>query len=326
MPHRLLLRLGGDDLLARGGVGRGLPADLVCLGLERDLLDLLLLQLERVAHLLGLQFLGKQLLHAVAVVRREIDVADLHRLEGDAVGSELGTQFVFDAALDFLALGGEDLAHRVARERVIGHALHLRSDDLGIDIGRQAAGDTRHLAGIDAVAHRDIDAQRQSFNRLVGRGARRQPAVVVAQHLVAIEKRRTCCSSGRRNAGPSASTVLAPVHALERTPISPGAIVTTGGKRPPPTPPEPGRRRQRAAGVRVRRPRWRWRRRQRPATGPCSRLLSVVRDWGASRCPWFGWLRIVIVRGTPGGQKAGARRLCSAPGGNLPRARPTRRA
>ena len=83
--HRLFLRLGGDDLLARGRLGGLLAAHFLGLAVELGLLDVLVLQLQRVAHLLGRQLLGQQALHAAPVVRRQVDLAHLHGAQHDAV-------------------------------------------------------------------------------------------------------------------------------------------------------------------------------------------------------------------------------------------------
>ena len=57
--HRLFLRLGGDHRLARGGFGGLLAARLLGLAVERHLFHAPILELERVAHLLGGELLGE---------------------------------------------------------------------------------------------------------------------------------------------------------------------------------------------------------------------------------------------------------------------------
>ena len=69
-----------------GRLGRLLAPDLVRVGLELGLLDLLLLELERVAHLLGRELLGEQRLEPVLVLVGQIDVPDEHVAQHDAVG------------------------------------------------------------------------------------------------------------------------------------------------------------------------------------------------------------------------------------------------
>jgi hypothetical protein len=182
--HRLFLALGGDHLLARRGLGADLAPDLLRLRGELGLLDLLLLEVERVLHLLAGEFLCEQALHAPAVVGGEVDLADLHVAQDDAVGREARLQLVLDRGLDLAALGREDLAHRVAREHLVDDALRRRLDDLGADVVGQALGEHPDLERIDRVANRQVGAEREPLDRLQRRrpvGAahlRRAPALV----------------------------------------------------------------------------------------------------------------------------------------------------
>ena len=68
--------------------------------------------------------------------------------------------------LDLDALGREDLAHGVARERLVDDAVHGGLDDLGADVVRQLPGDCRQPCGIERVADRQVDAERKALDRL----------------------------------------------------------------------------------------------------------------------------------------------------------------
>ncbi len=146
--------------------------------------DLLRLQIKRVLHLLAGKLLGEQALHAVPIVGRQVDLADLDVAQNDAVGRQPRLQLGLDRLLDFGPLGREDLAHRVTREHLVDHALRGRLDDLGADVVRQALGERGNLERIDRVAHRQVGAEREAFDRLQRRGPvgaahlRRTPALV----------------------------------------------------------------------------------------------------------------------------------------------------
>ena len=139
--HRLLARLGGDDLLGGGGLGGLLAGDLGGVGLQLRLLHLLLLELQRVVHLLGRQLLGEHPFQARAVLRRQIDVPEVERAHGDPVLAEEIAELGLDVVLNLDPLVGEDLAHRVPRQRVVEHAVDHRLDQIGADVGRKALGD-----------------------------------------------------------------------------------------------------------------------------------------------------------------------------------------
>ena len=190
MLHRLGLRTCGDDLLVARGLGVLLAPHLLGLGLERGFLHALVLQLQRVAHLLGLELFGQQLLHAGAVVGRQVDLADLHRAQHDAVGGELGLQLGLDRLLDIGALAGEDLAHRVAREHLVDDALHGGLDDLAVAVVRQVPRHRCDARRVQRIAHRQVHADRQAFHRLerrfaVGLHALQRPVDLVAQGISA---------------------------------------------------------------------------------------------------------------------------------------------
>ena len=229
--HRLFLRLGRDDLLLAGGLGGLLALDLVGLGFERGLLDLLVLQFEREAHLLAREFLGEQRLHAALVVGRQVDLADLHVAQHDAVGGQLRTQFGLDHLLDLGALGREDLAHRVAREHAVDHAAHRGRDDLAVDVGRQVARDGRRCAPGRA---RSAPSRRRRWTALRPTGTAPPPSAdalsagwihllvqVVQAQVVQARATRTRCRRAR--------TLAPPLRRFMRTPISPLGTLRSGG-------------------------------------------------------------------------------------------------
>ena len=72
-----------------GGLGGLLAAHLLGLAVELHFLHPLVLELQRVAHLLGRELLGEQPVHAAPVVGGQVDLAHLHRAQHDAVGGEL---------------------------------------------------------------------------------------------------------------------------------------------------------------------------------------------------------------------------------------------
>ena len=166
MRHGLLLCPGGDDLLIAGGFGSFFTANLVGVRLQRGLLRLLFLELERVAHFFGFQFFGQQLFHACLVFLGQRDLANGDAAQRDAVRRQLGLEFRLDGLLDLGAPRRKDLAHRVAREYLVDHALHRRFDDGAVDIGRQRSGNGGHTVSVERVAHRQVHAERQSFHRL----------------------------------------------------------------------------------------------------------------------------------------------------------------
>lgn len=129
----------------------------------------------RKPHLFCFQFYSQQLFHAGLVVFWKTDLADSDAAQDVAVGRQLGFQLDFDQLLDFAALGRIDFAHRVTGENLVDHALHVRLDDGAIDILRQGLCIAHHARLIQCIAHREVDAQGQPFNRLerrlVWRGA-----------------------------------------------------------------------------------------------------------------------------------------------------------
>ena len=82
----------------------------------------------------------EQRIHAPSVFARQVDLADQHAAQGETVGREARAQLGLDRLLDLDALGGEDLAHRIACEGLVDGALHRRLDDLAGDIVRQVRG------------------------------------------------------------------------------------------------------------------------------------------------------------------------------------------
>src|SRR5258706_1278878 len=98
--HRFVLRARRDQLLERRSLGRLLATHPRGFRLELGLLHPLLLELERVAHLLGGELLGEQRLHAAAGVGREVDLAAQHVAQPDAVGGQLGAQLPLDRLPD----------------------------------------------------------------------------------------------------------------------------------------------------------------------------------------------------------------------------------
>ena len=188
--HRLLARLGRDDLLGRGGLGRLLALDLRGVALQRRLLHLLLLQLQRVAHLLGRQLLGQHRLQARAVLRRQVDVAQeqrAHRRCRRAPAAPRSSCSI--VVLDLDALVGEDLAHRVLGQRAVEDAVDDRLDQILADVGWAAAWRCRRRGrGPARSARVTDDADRQPLDglerrRAVGRRAARRAVDLVAQRV-----------------------------------------------------------------------------------------------------------------------------------------------
>ena len=190
MLHRLGLRPRGDDLLVAGRFGGLLAPHFFRFGDELGFLHLFGFELECVAHLFGFELFGEQFFHAGTVVGGQVDLAHLHRAQHDAVGAELGFQLGLDRLLDFSALAGENFTHGVAREDLVDDASHRRLDDIGVQVVRQVPRHRGDLGGVERVAHRQIDADRQPFDRLerrlaVGLGALRGVIDLITQHQAA---------------------------------------------------------------------------------------------------------------------------------------------
>ena len=168
MLHGFGLALGGDHLGLRFGLGLLLALHLLGVGLELGLLDLLFLQFERVLHLLRRQLFGEQAFHALAVLGREIDVAEEDRADVDAVLGKLVAQLLFDHALQFGALFREDLFHREFAESSVEDAVHYRLDQVLAHVAREAAGDLGDAVGIERVADAQFQADGETFDRLEG--------------------------------------------------------------------------------------------------------------------------------------------------------------
>jgi len=157
-------------IAARRRFGPHLAPHLLRVSLQLGLLHPLVFQLQRVAHLLRLELLGQQAFHAALVVGRQVHLADQHALEQHAVGGQARAQLGLQRLLDFGALGGEDLAHRVAREHLVDHVLHRRLHDLRVQAGRQRARRRRDARGIERIAHGEVDADGEPFDGLHRRG------------------------------------------------------------------------------------------------------------------------------------------------------------
>ncbi len=185
MLHGLFLGAGGNHLLAGGGFGGHFAAHLVGTRVELGLLHALVLELQRVAHLLGGQFFGQQAVHAAAVLGGQVHLADLHMAQHDAVAGQAGAQFALDVLLDLGALGREDLAHRVAGKHLVDQALHGRLDDLGADVVGQVARAGGHGGRVQRVAHAQVQAEGQAFDRLQRSAARGLAHLFGAVGLVA---------------------------------------------------------------------------------------------------------------------------------------------
>jgi hypothetical protein len=153
-------------------------------------------QVERVAHLVGFEFLGQQALHAGAVFGRQIDLAELHAFEQQAIGRQLGFELGLDRLLDLGAFVGEDLAHRVLGEHAVDHALHRRLHHLAGQIGRQVTRHLRHALGIHRVAHGEVDAERQTLHRLERRIAGDLAALQRAVDLITQRQRAHAVHAG----------------------------------------------------------------------------------------------------------------------------------
>ena len=122
--------------------------------LQRLLLHLLLLELQRVAHLLGRPaprpaappgrsryFSGR------STWPRNSDA------QHDAVLGQQRPQLLLDVLLNLDALVGEDLAHRVLGQRPVQHAVDHRLDQLLADVGRQPLGDVGDAIAIERIAN-----------------------------------------------------------------------------------------------------------------------------------------------------------------------------
>lgn len=137
--HGFFLGARGNHLFARSGFGGDFAANLVCRCVQLGFLHALVLELQRVAHLLGGQFLGQQAVHAAAVFSGQVHLADLHAAKHHAIGREAGAQFGLDDLCDLGALGREDLPHRVAGEHLVDQALHCGCHDVAVHVVGQVA-------------------------------------------------------------------------------------------------------------------------------------------------------------------------------------------
>ena len=145
--------------------------------------------------------------------------------------ASFGRSSALDRLLDLGALGREDLAHRVAREHAVDHAVHGRLDELR---RRRRRGRSRAIADdarrIERVAHRHVDAERQALDRLERRAAVRRRAVGRMEDLVA-QRRSGAARAGRGRRAPCrrARRSTPPVTRLMRTPTSPRGTLRSGG-------------------------------------------------------------------------------------------------
>ena len=185
MAHGFFLRLGRNDLFGAGRGGGGLALDLVGQRVQFGFAHALVLELQRVAHLGRFQLFGQQLVHAAAVLLGQLHLADLHGAQQQAVGRHPAAQFGLNRGLDFSAFGGEDLAHRVARQHFVDHALHRGLHHLRANVFGQVLGHRGDLGGVQRIAHRQVDAEGQAFHRLKGRLSRLRAVDLVAQRELA---------------------------------------------------------------------------------------------------------------------------------------------
>ena len=75
---------------------------------------------------------------------------EVERAHDDAVAPEQRAQLLLDVVLDLDALVGEDLAHRVLRERAVQDAVDDRLDEIVADVDGQPARDLADALGVDA--------------------------------------------------------------------------------------------------------------------------------------------------------------------------------
>jgi hypothetical protein len=231
MLHGLFLRLGGNHLLAGRGFGGHFAAHLVGVGVQLGFLHALVLELQRVAHLLGRQLLGQQAVHAPAVLGGQIHLADLQAAQRDAIGRQAGAQLGFDDLRNLGTLGREDFTHGVAGKHLVDQALHSGLDDVGAYVVGQVACFDGGRVGVQGVAHAQVQPQRQPFHRLQRRAAGGLAHGFGAVALVTQENRRTVCRPGTTHTLPSRHRLTAPVNWFSRTPRSPCARCCTGGLR-----------------------------------------------------------------------------------------------
>ena len=157
MLHRFFLRFGSDDLHIPCGLGLQLAAHFLRLGFHLTFLDLLFFELQGVAHFFCGQFFCNQSFHAAAVIRRQIDLAHLHAAQHQALLRQFDFEFGFNRLLNLNAFARENLAHGVARKGFVGHALHCWINQFVAHILLCAAGHADHFAGINGIAHHQIN-------------------------------------------------------------------------------------------------------------------------------------------------------------------------
>ena len=184
MLHGLFLSARGYDLLLTSRLGRLLPPHLVGLGLELRLLHLGLLELERIADLLGLELLGEELPHAGAILRRQIHLSHVHAAEHKPYRRKLRRQLGHDFLLNLGALAREDLARRVPGKQGVHDPLHGRADEIGVEVVRKLLRQLRDASAVDRPPHRQVDSDRQTLVRLERRRARGARALHRPVHLL----------------------------------------------------------------------------------------------------------------------------------------------
>ena len=183
--HGFLLRARCDDLFLAGRFRRRLPPHLVGLGFELLLLDLRLLELQGVMDLLGLELLRQKLLHAGPIIRRQIHLPHVDAAQHQSHGIELGLELGDQLALDVRPPLREDLAHGVPGKGGVDDSLDRWRDEVRADVVGKFLRHLGEAGSIHGPANREVDADRQSLDRLKRGGTRGARAFERPIHLVA---------------------------------------------------------------------------------------------------------------------------------------------
>jgi hypothetical protein len=95
-----------------------------------------------------------------------------------------------DLLLNLLPLAREDLARGMPCEQGVNDALHRRTHEIRVQVVRILLRHLRDASAIDRPAHREIDADRETFARLERSGTRRmgtfdRPIYLIAGRVAA---------------------------------------------------------------------------------------------------------------------------------------------